>query len=308
MKVIDVSTWTLDEVYGSYPEGAREKRAFFPPTAHPVPGFILPTRRYLYKRSHKYYPDQFWAEIVAYRAGNLLGVNVPPAYAACNTVEGHCGALIEWFYEDGKASFVAGGQYMQRLMPEFDRRKGELHNFQSIKTLGRFFTKIGGLDHDWTAWWHDAVLFDALIGNSDRHQDNWGVLMRKRKGLAQYALSPLFDNGTSLGHELFTDRTKLWGDERYEFYIRRGKHHLRWAKEDEKSCQHLDLLCRMQDAAGGSIPGARTKLLKFDVAKFEDELDELCRVEMLVPMTIERKNLYIRLVSLRRERILEALR
>lgn len=308
MQVIDVSSWTLDEIYGSYPEGAREKRAIFPPTASLVPDFILPTRRYLYKRSHKYYPDQFWAEVVAYRVGRLLGVEVPPAYAACNSAEGHCGALIEWFYEDGKASFVAGGQYMQRMMPEFDRRKGELHNLQAVRSLGRFFSRIGGLTHDWTVWWHEAALFDALIGNSDRHQDNWGILIRKRKGIAQYALSPLFDNGTSLGHELLTTKVATWADDRYDFYIRRGRHHLRWSREDEKSCQHLDMLCRMQDEAGGSIPGLRQKLENFDIGILEAELSKLCQMEMLMPMTVDRKNLYIRLIALRRKRILEALK
>ena len=291
---IDVTGWTLDEIFGEYPEGARPKRAYFPPGDSALPDFIRPTRRYLYKRSDRKYPDQFWGEIAAYRVGCILGVEVPPAYAACHTKDGNCGALIEWFYEDGKASFVAGGQYMQRMMPEFDRKKGELHNFQSIRALGRLF----GI----------AALFDALIGNSDRHQDNWGVLIQKQKNKTKIKLSPLFDNGTSLGHEYFTENIQDWKDERYQSYIRRGTHHLRWDKSDAKKCQHLELLVKLQANAGGSLPKLRQKLVDFDMRKLEEELDELCHLEMLTPLTYERKNLYIRLVALRRERILEALK
>jgi hypothetical protein len=36
------------------------------------------------------------------------------------------------------------------------------------------------------------MFFDALIGNTDRHHENWGLINNER-------LSPLYDNGISLG-------------------------------------------------------------------------------------------------------------
>lgn len=50
------------------------------------------------------------------------------------------------------------------------------------------------------------VLFDALIGNSDRHHSNWGITETKaflslEKGLFPVnamTISPLYDNGSSL--------------------------------------------------------------------------------------------------------------
>lgn len=50
------------------------------------------------------------------------------------------------------------------------------------------------------------LLFDALIGNSDRHHSNWGIIETKaslyvEKGLFPVnviTLSPLYDNGSSL--------------------------------------------------------------------------------------------------------------
>ena len=38
------------------------------------------------------------------------------------------------------------------------------------------------------------MLFDALVGEQDRHEENWGV----KKINGKYMISPLYDNGCSL--------------------------------------------------------------------------------------------------------------
>jgi hypothetical protein len=305
--VIDVTDWPVDDLYETYPEGARSKTAFFPPERVQFP-FILPKRRYLYKRSRKRYPDQFWAEIIAYLVGGLLDVPVPPAYAAVNTKDGDCGALIEWFYEDGKAEFVAGGQYMQQLMPEYDRKKGTQHNFRSVRNLSESFEETQVAAGDWRSWWCEALLFDALIGNTDRHQDNWGYLVYRWKDgrIRRQALAPIFDNGTSLGHELFTGAVEAWQDERYMFYINRGTHHIKWKVGDPKSCGHLEILLSLRKQYPAQFEKARLKLQRFDMASLDLQLEALSQLQLTVPLTKERKNLYIKLINLRRARILEA--
>lgn len=305
--VIDVTEWPVDEIFETYPEGARSKRALFPPERVQIP-FILPKRRYLYKRSRKRYPDQFWAEIVAYLVGGLLDVPVPPAYAAVNTRDGDCGALIEWFYEDGKAEFVAGGQYMQQIMPEYDRKKGTQHNFRSVQILCEAQEESNIVGGDWRSWWCEALMFDALIGNTDRHQDNWGYLVyRWRDGrLRRLALTPIFDNGTSLGHELFTGAVENWNEERYSFYINRGTHHIKWKVGDQHGCRHIELLSLMRKEFPRQFANSRSKLQHFDTILLERQLEALCDLRLGVPLTKERKNLYIRLIEARRTRILEA--
>ncbi|HEY5587781.1 MAG TPA: hypothetical protein VIK86_02360 [Candidatus Paceibacterota bacterium] len=39
-------------------------------------------------------------------------------------------------------------------------------------------------------------IFDALIGNSDRHYSNWGIVRNKING--EIRISSLYDNGSSL--------------------------------------------------------------------------------------------------------------
>ena len=51
-------------------------------------------------------------------------------------------------------------------------------------------------------YWARIFAFDALVGNTDRHQENWGLLWSNTGGIPRVRFSPAFDNGTSLGHEI----------------------------------------------------------------------------------------------------------
>ena len=52
------------------------------------------------------------------------------------------------------------------------------------------------------------ILFDALVGNTDRHHENWGVVVIDRADdQTDYHLAPTFDHASSLGREL-TDKTR----------------------------------------------------------------------------------------------------
>jgi len=57
------------------------------------------------------------------------------------------------------------------------------------------------------------LVFDALVGNTDRHHQNWGVLLERREDPGHRAsfllqMAPTFDHASSLGREL-TDETRL---------------------------------------------------------------------------------------------------
>ena len=66
------------------------------------------------------------------------------------------------------------------------------------------------------------MVFDALVGEQDRHEENWGI---ERKG-NEYKISPLYDNGCNLLRE-FKDLTfadKFYSNQKdFDAYIKRSK-------------------------------------------------------------------------------------
>lgn len=60
------------------------------------------------------------------------------------------------------------------MLRDYDRKLGRQHNFEAIKLYLTIVENNGTLKGNWRAWWRDALFFDALIGNSDRHHDNCG--------------------------------------------------------------------------------------------------------------------------------------
>ena len=229
-QLVDVSQWQIDDNFSPYPEGSRSKNAVFCPVLAPYT-FLIKDHRYLFKLSNPNYPAQFWMEIVAYRLGCLMGVAVPPAFAAINTRKNQNAALIEWFYGPKLTSptrdrrnmgirlardvfrrffepkeemdttpvrYVSGGNYMARMIPDYDLEKGRQHNLSHLMRISHRLTKAVGAP-DPIEHWAKVFLFDALIGNQDRHQDNWGVIWHGiPPDQIRAELSPAFDNGTSL--------------------------------------------------------------------------------------------------------------
>ncbi len=307
MEPIDVATWQEDEEFARYPEGARAKTAYFPP-AGLLPHYIKPGRRYLFKRSQKRYPEQFWMEIAAYHIGGLLGVEVPPAYPAINSVTGQCAALIEWFYEDERARFVMGGDFMQKMIDGFDRDKGSQHNFHAINVLFRALHKENLVDSQWPAAWAQTLLFDALCGNSDRHQDNWGVLFELVATRPNGRLSPCYDNGTSLGHELWEHHQgKKWDDARWLKYVTDGTHHMKWKLESPDREGHISGVRKFAELFPALREVMAFRLASFDLAALRDTLNRLAEIPIAVRLSPWRADLIYRLVELRRGLLLKAL-
>jgi len=236
---IIIDDWRKDETYeGVYPSGARVKDAYFSPEK-PKEDCIKSDWRYLFKLSRDRFPWQFWCEIIAYRLGCVIGITVPPAHIGLSKIyekgEDTYAALIEWFYDDKVDGYFSGGQLMVAHIEDFDRSRGEKHNFKTI--IGSFKSDESILNN-----WAKVLTFDTLTGNLDRHQDNWGFIVKesveKSKMTIDLTSSPAFDNGTALGYEILEDDLYKFNDiEKLERYLRhkKARHHMKWSLEDTQA-------------------------------------------------------------------------
>lgn len=95
------------------------------------------------------------------------------------------------------------------------------------------------------------LIFDALIGNSDRHHSNWGIISTKSSLIItngeltaqKIAISPLYDNGSSLCSYISEDEIeKIFKDNmRYNAIINtKSKSAIGW--NDIRPIRHFDLI------------------------------------------------------------------
>jgi hypothetical protein len=308
-QIIDISGWDLDEDYGVYPEGARDKTLYRCPVDTPH-SFLLPGHRYLFKRSIERHPHQFWMEVIAYGLGKVAKVRVPRAIVAYSARTNQVGALIEWFYQvGGKTLYVPGGNYMQRLIPGYDRKKGRQHNFSIIARFGKALSRNKHVSFSsWICEWAKVVVFDALIGNTDRHQDNWGILWTvSTEGFPSAELAPAFDNGTSLGYEILETNLFKFNDNAYlERYAKRGRHHMRWELSDSEQQTLFDFVGRFAAEFEEARP-IMLECLTFEPRQIEEVLDLLSQLQISPGLSIDRCKFLYRLIEFRRSKLLAIL-
>lgn len=73
-------------------------------------------------------------------------------------------------------------------------------------------------------------MLDAVIGNTDRHHENWGFLRRRVGDEWIGGLAPSFDHASSLGRELLDDRRALLlNEKRVGWYSERGRGGIHWS-------------------------------------------------------------------------------
>jgi hypothetical protein len=302
-EIIDISTWQQDAEFDPFPKGARAKNALYSPKEG-SPSFIIPEHRYLFKHSSHRYPEQFWIEIITYFIGCLMDVAVPPAFVAFDSKKQQSGALIEWFYgHPGEqiVRYIDGGEYMVRLIPNYDRIKGTQHNFRTVSMLSKVLAEGNRLDIDWTDYWCRVFTFDALIGNTDRHQDNWGILWRSRGFMKTCAsFSPAFDNGTSMGGEVVEKNFEKFDDRNYLMrYIAKGTHHMKWDVRDASRLSHAEMLVRLAT----KYPDKRDTMLRslhFDIDALKYFLDGLTTFRVPSPLSKARAAFIMKLTAFRR--------
>ncbi|MDP3722763.1 MAG: HipA domain-containing protein [Candidatus Omnitrophota bacterium] len=94
------------------------------------------------------------------------------------------------------------------------------------------------------------LVLDALIGNVDRHHQNWGILRRTRvDGSLEEMLAPSFDHASSLGRNTPPDeRERRLHEGSIDAYARRGRGGIFLATTDRRGANPLELV--LQAAPG----------------------------------------------------------
>lgn len=300
--------WLVDE-YG-VTKGNRVKFVAYPDRA--VAPIQRPPFRYYWKESLRRYPLEFWSEVLAYHIGAVMNVRVPPCFPATYTsMKGEpvrVGSLSLSLVEPREEEeLLHGGDLLSEIKEDYDRKKGTNHSVQLIIKALRVLIGDVSLYREFFR----QLVFDSLIGNTDRHQDNWGVKFKWTDDDPKFEVLPAFDNGTSLGRELTEAKIQscLKNPVELEAFINRGTAHVRW--EDDgvlEQVSHEELMRRHLEA----FPKSRdtfTEIIEFDEAALKRAVRRVFHLshhaspDLAVALSDEREEFIVRVILRRRERL-----
>lgn len=293
--VLDEARWSFQE----NAKGNRPKKYCTPKVgASDLPGI---GGGWFWKGVVDKYPHEFWSEILASRLGAELGVPVPRTHLGI--YGGQPGSLAESLLGPGE-ELVEAADIMAGLDDAYERRgKGERQTVELARLA--IASVLGQVDIE---AFHRMLVFDALIGNQDRHHENWGFA-KTQEGAHRFA--DIFDNGSSLLRELATEdalHAKAGTPALRDTYLTRSTSEIRWVPG--RKIPHVQLFSHCAE----NEPGFRalaTRMLSIDPSRIEASVREIARFarETSVEPGISpiREGILVSVLVERREKLLERL-
>lgn len=143
-------------------------------------------------------PDEAASEFSASLIAQVLCI--PAAHVQLGRLGGREGCVSKNVIEDRHHGLIDGATYIGAIHDDFDpkSRHSAGHSSRNILAVLRQLGPPRGALDGQTAVdaFTDYLLFDALIGNTDRHSKNWGV---ETTLTGPDLLAPTFDHATSMG-------------------------------------------------------------------------------------------------------------
>ena len=136
------------------------------------------------------------SEHLAHQLGNIL--KVPTAKVDIGTRDGRIGSMSYLVTKKNEA-LVEGIDFMSGEYPAYNSETMRDEESGLYYCLEHIFNSAPSVVPQ--RIWIEMMLFDFLIGNRDRHQSNWALLMKivsKEETSIQIRRCPLYDNGSSL--------------------------------------------------------------------------------------------------------------
>ncbi|MDE6381122.1 MAG: hypothetical protein K2L11_11685 [Muribaculaceae bacterium] len=241
--------------------------------------FIAPSGQTFYfktsiNQNKKIYPFEFWSEIAADRLGMLL--KLPVLHYHIASYGDKIGCLSENMIDIKKEELIEGVNFILQVEPNFREICKTNHHFEKIE---RALKSVGLIEYRRIAV--EMVLFDCIIGNTDRHSENW-ALIRNKEGenlnsklskqifykryktywnihrefkipllkvpkllaIIRHTFAPFYDNGSSLGRELSEERisTLLENETLFDRFFSNGKSDIIVGEEKMTFLETIDCL------------------------------------------------------------------
>lgn len=334
--IIDVSSW-IERPLNT--EGTRDKSVLINPSDNKEYYFKTSL-----KKNKKNYTFEFWSEVIASKIGYTLGFEVADYNVGVRYEDGDMptiGALVASVHDESE-DLVSGYNLVCQYQPEFSQSYKKNHSLRIIQDSLTFH----GLDSSFDGIL-ECMVFDAIIGNTDRHSENWAFIANReyldiREQLREHTnkpdswtenelesaligladilvkygntrfmrLSPLYDNGSSLGREIDESIVKDMIERREEMdgYIYRGRPDIKVRENKVTFLETIECLCYdYPDQMRGILQRLKERYSRDEIENIIfgiDQAKEIDQVPKELRLSNERKKFITTIITERIERIL----
>jgi hypothetical protein len=218
---------------------------------------------------------QHWAEKIAAEVAGCL--EVLHARVELALFQGVRGSATESFARDGRELYH-GNQVLAGYVLDYDPGKQfrqsdhTVENVFSAMDLAFVSPEAARRAKGDIA---DYLLLDAVIGNTDRHHENWGILRKRTERGWQGMVAPTFDHASSLGRELLDEgvgkcRRRLLQESRVGDYAERARGAIFWQATDTHGLSPIELMRRAASSYPELFGPALHRLGKLDLSTLHD--------------------------------------
>ena len=160
---------------------------------------------WLFKKPRPTTLDEAWSEKVSAEVAQLI--EIPCAVVELAKSRGDIGTVARSF-RPTQWDYYHGNSVLANFISGYDLRRRFGQNEHSVKNIVHAISRLGNSKILETAIamsrLADYAILDGLIGNTDRHHENWMIV--RNEDLGQFEIAPSYDHASSLGRELRDDR------------------------------------------------------------------------------------------------------
>jgi hypothetical protein len=183
-------------------------------------------RRWLFKEAREGTGED-WAEKVVAEIARVAGISAATVELADSN--GRRGsASLSFADPDHAETLVHGNEILAGLVLGYDPKKRFHQSDHTLDNIAaavrRMFLERAHQDSV-LAELASYLVLDALVGNTDRHHENWGIVLRAAHvgPDIEMQVAPSFDHASSLGRELLDEaRSQMLAQGRVGQYVRKG--------------------------------------------------------------------------------------
>lgn len=161
---------------------------------------------WLYKQARPSALGEAWAEKIAAEIAELVGVAHAVVELAWESTDG-LGTISRSFLSESEQLYH-GNDILRQAIPSYNPTLKHGQCDHMVKNIFNALSKLKStesieinMEQTVTGLVSYAIL-DGLIGNTDRHHENWGLRYNRNQEHPTYILAPSFDHSSSLGREL----------------------------------------------------------------------------------------------------------